>query len=70
MTIYEQLCITKLFYLSIGMIEPATVTKAELETACEALKQLADQRNDWTDQQKAFYKFLVDFKKSITNLAD
>ena len=70
MTIYEQLCITKLFYLSIGMIEPATVSKAELEIACEALKHLADQRYDWTGQQKAFYKFLVDYKKNITDLAD
>ena len=63
MSIYEQLCVTKLFYAAMGMMERQTITLDEFDIACEALKHLADQRRDWTEQQKYFYKWLVDYAK-------
>ena len=66
MTINEQLCITKLFFTAMGMISSNTISRPEIEIACEALKQAADQRNDWSDQQKEMYKWLVDWAKGRT----
>lgn len=63
MTIYEQLCITKLFFSALGMMGQNTISTTEMDIACEALKQIADQRYDWTDQQREVYKWLVDYAK-------
>ena len=67
MTINEQLCITKLFFTAMGMMPSNTVSQNEVEIACEALKQAADQRYDWTAQQKEMYKWLVDWAKQNRN---
>ena len=67
MTIYEQLCITKLFFIAMGMMGQNTISSIEMDIACEALKRTADQRLDWTDQQKEVYKWLVEYAKGITN---
>ena len=63
MTINEQLCITKLFFTAMGMMSSNMISQPEMEIACEALKHAADQRNDWSDQQKEVYKWLVDWAK-------
>ena len=44
-----------------GMTPSNMISKPE--TTSEALKQAADQRNDWSDQQKEEYKWLVDWAK-------
>lgn len=66
MTISEQLCITKLFFTAMGMMPSNMISQPEMEIACEALKQAADQRCDWSDQQKEVYKWLVDWAKGRT----
>ena len=63
---YEQMCLFKLFCSSMGMMDRNNITNAEMEVACESLKHMADQRYDWTDQQKNTYKFLVDYAKEMT----
>lgn len=65
MTINEQLCITKLFFIAMGMMGQNTITSTEMNIACEALKRTADQRYDWTDQQKEVYKWLVEYAKEL-----
>lgn len=37
-----------------------TITDADKKMAAEALKRMADQRFEWTEQQKQQYKMLVD----------
>lgn len=66
MTVYEQLCVTKLFFAAMGMMDQNSITPTEMDVACETLKHIVDQRLDWTSQQKQFYKWLVDYAKSIT----
>ena len=66
MTIYEQLCVTKLFFIAMGMIAQDSITQTEMDIACEALKRAADQRCDWSYQQKTIYRFLVDCAKERT----
>ncbi len=67
MTINEQLCITKLFFTAMGMMNPNMISNSEIEIACESLKRAEDQRCDWTDQQKGMYKCLVDWAKQNGN---
>ena len=68
---YEQICLFKLFCTAMGMMDRQSISQIEIEVACETLKRMTDQRYDWTDQQKSFYKFLVDFAKEMTkNNAD
>ena len=66
MTPYEMLCLSKLFYITMGMMDRRNITHDEVEIACELLKKMADQRYDWNDQQKNYYKFLVDFAKELS----
>jgi len=66
MTVDEQFCVTKLFFVAMGMMGQNTISSAELEIACEALKRMADQRYDWNDQQRGMYKWLVDYAKETT----
>ena len=62
----EQICVYKLFCAAMGMMDKRNISNTEMEIACETLKRMADQRFDWTDQQKNTYKFLVDFAKELT----
>lgn len=39
------------------------VSNAEIEVAVEILKKMADNRYDWSDEQKSIYKLLADFSK-------
>ena len=66
MGIYEQLCITKLFFTAMGMMNPNMISSNEMDIACEALKCATDHRKDWTQQQKEMYKWLVDYAKERT----
>lgn len=65
MSVYEQLCVTKLLFISMGAIAPNAITSFERDVACEAIKRMADQRQDWTPQQREFYKWLVDYAKEF-----
>ena len=39
------------------------VSNAEVEVTVEILKKMADNRNDWSDDQKEVYKLLADYVK-------
>ena len=65
MTSYEQLCITKLFFIAMGMMGQSTISLSEMDVACEALKRIADQRYDWSEQQRNTYKWLVDYAYNL-----
>jgi len=47
----------------MGLLAKDTISSAETDIACEALKRTADQRYDWTEQQREVYKWLVDYAK-------
>ena len=40
-----------------------SVSNTEVEITVEILKKMADNRNDWSDDQKEVYKLLADFAK-------
>ncbi len=65
MTPYECICLTKLLSVALGMMGQHQIAAAELDVALEALKRMADQKVDWTWQQKDLYKSLVDCAKEI-----
>ena len=41
----------------------SSVSKADVESTLEILKKMADNRKDWSDDQKEVYKLLADFAK-------
>lgn len=65
MTFYQLTCYTKLYNAAMGYIDKSSVTNQEAEVAIEVLKKLADERNDWTDEQKELYKSIADIAKEM-----
>ena len=63
MTFDEMIGFAKVFSVYAGLASPLSVTNHERELAFEAMKKLADYRNDWTQEQKELYKVLADFAK-------
>lgn len=63
LTFGELLCFARVCSVFWGLTPPESVSKPEVEIAFEALKKMTDNRNDWTQEQKEFYKALVDFAK-------
>lgn len=43
-----------------------TISSVERDAAFEALKTMADRSNGWTEEQKEYYKMMVDFEKEAT----
>lgn len=66
MTFGELVSFAKLFSIALGLDRTMTMSKAELESACETLKIMADERNDWNMWQKELYKAMVDSAKAQT----
>ena len=63
MNFYEVISLAKLFARVFDGNSSITLSEAELEAASELLKELGDNRQDWTPQQRETYKALVDFGK-------
>lgn len=61
MTMFDAMSLAKLYYSA--MTGKMLASDIEKEAACRALKQMAEQRWDWTNEQKEFYKLMVDFVK-------
>lgn len=59
MTINEILVFAKILSFASGD-RNVIITDADKKMAAEALKRMADQRFEWTEQQKQQYKMLVD----------
>lgn len=66
MTYYNLFCFAKLYAVATGLDKQSSLSKAEIDAACEALKSMADSRNDLTQEQKVWYEMIVDFCKEQT----
>lgn len=63
MTPHEEYCVARVYNAALGIIDRKTITKHELDITIEILKKYADDREDWTDDQKEAYKLLADYAK-------
>ncbi len=63
MTPHEEYCVTRVYNAALGIIDRKTITKHEIDITIEILKKYADDRDDWTDDQKEAYKLLADYAK-------
>lgn len=63
MNFYEMICFAKVYNAVMGQMPLTSVTKQEAEVAIEVLKKMADNRNDWTQEEKECYKQIADFAK-------
>ena len=64
LTINEILLFAKILAYASGD-RTFTVTDIDKKMAAEALKRMADQRMDWTLEQREQYKMLVDVVESM-----
>ena len=62
-TEYELKCYNKVLSAALGKVDRSTVTKQEFDITVELLKKNADNRSDWTEEQKRDYKILADYVK-------
>ena len=62
-TEYELSCYNKVLGAALGKVDRSTVTKQEFDITVELLKKNADNRSDWTEEQKRDYKILADYVK-------
>ncbi len=63
MTFFELNCYAKVYNAALGYIDRNSVTRQEVEVTMELLKKMADNRDDWTDEEKEVYKALADYVK-------
>lgn len=63
MTNQEEYYVSRVYNAALGIIDRKTVTKHEIDITIEILKKYADDREDWTDDQKEAYKLLADYTK-------
>lgn len=66
MTFSQMIGFSKLFVIALGLDCNMSINRAELKSACEMLKIMADERNDWDAAQKEIYKVMVDTAKQQT----
>ncbi len=57
--------LAKVFAMAMGD-RRITISSVEQDAAYEALKTMADRSNGWTQEQKEYYKMMVDFGNEIT----
>ena len=63
MNMYELMSVAKLF--SQAMDGKITTSYAEQQMALRILKERANYRQDWTEEEKEFYKLMVDYGKEL-----
>jgi hypothetical protein len=56
----KMISLAKVFAMAMGD-RTITISSEERDAAFEELKVRADHRNDWTEEQKEYYKMMVDF---------
>lgn len=61
---YIFLSIAKVFAAAMGNSQ-ITISQEERHAAFECLRELADQRNDWTQEQRDYYKMMVGFGDEV-----
>lgn len=63
MSLYEMICFAKVYNAALGIENRRTVSNQEIDVAVELLKKNADNRTDWTQEQKDTYKAIADYAK-------
>ena len=63
MTPHEEYCVARVYNAALGIIDRKTITKHEIDITIEILKKYADDRDDWTEDQKEAYKLIADYAK-------
>ena len=63
MTLYEMICFAKVYNAAMGFVDRRTVSVQEVDVVIELLKKNADNRSDWTQEQKDIYKAMADYTK-------
>ena len=61
MNIFEMMSFAELFSKAMG--GRINMSDAEIEAGSQVLKNMAEQRCDWTEEQKELYKLMVDYAK-------
>ena len=64
MTFYELICFAKVYNAAFGITDRQTVSNHEVDVAIELLKNNADNRSDWTQEQRETYKAIADYAKN------
>lgn len=63
MTLYEMICFAKVYNAAWGLVDKQAVSSQEIDVAVELLKKNADNRANWTQEQKDTYKAIADYAK-------
>lgn len=63
MNFYDFLSFAKVYNAAMNPQLRNSISNAEIEITVEILKKMADNRCDWSDDQKEVYKLLADFAK-------
>ncbi len=63
MDFYKMICFAKLYTEVMHGRGDNALSSKELDVACEVLKEMTDERQDWTKKQKEEYKALVNYVK-------
>ena len=67
MSFQEMICFAKLFSQAFTFGKGVSMSNVELEVASETLKNMADSRDDWTQEEKDIYSMMVDIAKELTS---
>jgi hypothetical protein len=70
LSFYELMSFAKTFSKFFYLDRNVSATKEEQNAAVEVLKKMADNRGNWTQEQKESYKALVDFVKEVVEDSD
>jgi hypothetical protein len=57
--------LAKVFAMAMGD-RTITISDEEQDAAFEGLKTMADNSNNWTKEEKEYYKMMVDFGNMVT----
>lgn len=63
MDFYDFISFAKVYNAAMNPQLRNSVSNTEIEVTVEILKKMADNRYDWSDEQKSIYKLLADFAK-------
>lgn len=67
MELKEYSCLYKLYSVAMGKASKNSITKEEINVAAECLKKIAENKTDWSDDEKNLYKEYVDICKEMSN---
>lgn len=63
MNFYEYISFAKVYNAAMNPQYRSSVSITDIDVTIEILKKMADNRLDWSDEQKEAYKLLADYVK-------